>query len=156
MREIAIILIASFAIDRIVTGLFFLLSYNADLRPVLDPNSIDDPAQKAKAIKDYQLIYAIVAGYLAIVFVSGVMGVRLSAITGLAPDAKAGRAINELLDILLTGLLLVGGADRLAEALKLVKGEGGKGSQAPIEITGKVVLQQESRKEDTPIAQTSV
>jgi len=94
-------------------------------------------------VKNYRLIYAIVAGYLAIVFVAGLMGVRLSAITGLTPDLKGLPDMNQLLDILLTGLLLVGGADRLADGLKLLRGEGGRGSQAPIEITGKVVLQQE-------------
>ncbi len=145
MREIGIILIASFAVDRIVTGLFFLLSYNADLRgAVLDPDSIQDPMEKTEALKNYRLIYAVVAGYLAIVFVAGLMGVRFSAITGLTPDLNDMPVMNQLLDILLTGLLLVGGADRLSDALKLLKGEGGRASQAPIEITGKVVLQQEA------------
>jgi hypothetical protein len=143
MREIGIILIASFAVDRIVTGLFFLLSFNADLKTVLDPDSIQDPTQRAEALKNYRLIYAVVAGYLAIVFVAGLMGVRLSAITGLAPDLKGLPVMNELMDILITGLLLVGGADRLADALKLLRGESGRASQAPIEITGKVTLQQE-------------
>ena len=131
-----------------MTGLFFLLSFNAELASALDPDSVEDAAQRGRALRSYRMIYAIVAGYLSIVFVAGLMGVRLSAITGLAPDPKAGPVMNDLLDILLTGLLLVGGADRLADALKLFKGEGAKTSHAPIEITGRVILQQEGVKAD--------
>ena len=146
MREIGIILIASFAIDRIVTGLFYLLSYNSELRALLDPDSVENPALKAGATRLYRLIYAVCAGYLGIIVVAGVMGIRLSKIAGLELDPQAGPATSDLLDILITGLLLTGGADRLAEGLKLYSGSPAKPAQAPIEITGKVVLEQETAR----------
>jgi hypothetical protein len=145
MREVGIILIAAFAIDRIVTGLFFLLSYNTELRMILDPNSIEDPEAKESGAKLYRLIYAVCAGYLGIVIVAGVMGIRLSKIAGLELDPNAGPVMGSMLDILVTGLLLVGGADRLADALKLYGDKDSK-PQAPIEITGRVVLEQGAAK----------
>ena len=149
MREVGIILIAAFAIDRVVSGLFYLLSYNTQLRTILDPDSIEDPAEKAAAVKRYRIVYAVCAGYLGIVIVAGSMGIRLSRITGLELDAQAGTVTTTLLDILLTGLLLTGGADRLADALKLFGGKEPKTPPAPIEITGKVVLEQGSAKIET-------
>ena len=141
MREVGVILIASFAIDRMVTGLFFLLSFHPDLRAVLDPDSLPDPAAKEDATRLCRLIYAVCAGYLSIVIVAGMMGIRLSKITGLELDPNAGSVMSTMLDVVVTGLLLIGGADRLAEALKLYGGKESK-PQAPIEITGKVVLEQ--------------
>jgi hypothetical protein len=146
MREIGIILIASFAIDRVVTGFFFLLSFNPDLRSILEPDSVKDPDAKAEAQRVYRLIYAIFAGYLGTIVFAGEMGHRLSSITGVALNPKAGDAWGTFLDILLTGLLLAGGADRLADAMKLRAGREEKQPKTPIEITGKVVLEQAGAK----------
>jgi hypothetical protein len=137
MREIGIILIASFAMDRIVTGLFFLLSYDPELKPVLDP-------QTPEATRLFRLIYAICTGYLGIVIVAGVMGIRLSKIAGIPLDPAASPAMNNLLDVLVTGLLLTGGADRLAEALKLYGGDA-KSNKEPIEVKGRIVLEQKGQ-----------
>jgi len=144
MREVGIILIASFGIDRIVTGLFFLLSYSPELRTLLDPDSLADPEARAAARRSYRLIYAVVSSYLGIVVVAGVMGIRLSKIAGLDLDTSAGPVINSLMDIVITGLLLAGGAERLAEALKLYGVKESKPAQAPIEISGRVVIEQGS------------
>lgn len=140
MGAIAVILIASFAIDRIVGGLFFLLSYSEDLRPLIggdSPTAEPDPL----AARTRRLIYALTGGYLGTVVIAGIMRVRLFEVVQIAMPEKP----NALLDTLLTGLILAAGADRLAEALKLF-GEGGaagKKSERPIEITGKLVLEHE-------------
>jgi hypothetical protein len=89
-----------------------------------------------------RLTYAIVAGYLGTVIFVAQSGIRLSAITGLAPDAKSDPIFSGWLDILFTGLLLSGGADRLAEGLKLLSEGGKKESKSPTKISGKVVLEQ--------------
>lgn len=149
MREVGIILIAAFAIDRVVSGLFYLLSYNGELRTILDPDSVEDPSEKAAAMKRYRIVYAVCGGYLGIVVVAGSMGVRLSRIAGLELDPQAGTVTTTLLDILITGLLLTGGADRLADALKLFGGKESKAPPAPIEITGRVVLEQAPTKTET-------
>ncbi|HTS24596.1 MAG TPA: hypothetical protein VMH81_01900 [Bryobacteraceae bacterium] len=137
MREVGIILIAAFAIDRIVTGIFFLLSFSPDLRSTLEPGPADDPEQK----RLYRVIYTIFAAYLGTVVFAGFMRHRLSTLIGTPPKTAWG----DLLDVLVTGLLLAGGADRLADALKLMTGGEVKPNQAPIEITGKVVLEQSGR-----------
>ena len=145
MREVGIILIAAFAIDRIVRGLFFLLSYNPDLRGILNPESMRDPEQRAAAARLYRLVYAICAGYIGIVLVAGHMGIRLTKIAALDLDQSVGPVTGNLLDVVITGLLLSGGADGLAEALKLYSGKESKspeGAERPIEITGKVVIEQ--------------
>jgi hypothetical protein len=145
MREVGIILIASFAIDRIVAGIFFLLSYDPELRGMLDPESIKDLTGKTEALRTYRVLYTMFAAYLGTVVLAGHLGHRLSTITQVLPKTEGGW--NTLLDILVTGLLLAGGADRLAEALKLTTGMGDdKKSKTPIEITGRVVLEQSGPK----------
>ena len=46
IRAIALILIGSFAIDRLVKGLFFLLSYSEDLRESLDRRQLRIPMRR--------------------------------------------------------------------------------------------------------------
>jgi hypothetical protein len=138
MGAIAVILIASFAIDRIVGGLFFLLAYSDDLRPLIDADS-SGAALDPLAARTRRLIYALAGGYLGTVVIAGIMGVRLFEVVQIAMPEKP----NALVDTLLTGLILAAGADRLAEALKLF-GEGsaaGKKNEQPIEITGRLVLE---------------
>jgi len=137
MAALTIILIAAFAIDRLVNGLFFLLSFSDDLRPLVS----EDPAHPDEgAARTRRLIYGLVAGYLGVVVVAGILKVRLFEIIQFtpAPDGKP----NAMLDTLLTGLILAGGADRLSELVKSFSGEGKKGGEKPIEITGKLVLEQ--------------
>jgi hypothetical protein len=142
MKAIALILIGAFVIDRIVAGLFFLLSYSEELRDFLDPSSVEDPSERAAALRNYRLLYAIFGGYLGTVVLAGYMGVRVFS-TGAVQGAEF---IGQypLLDILVTGLILLGGADRLSEALRLLGS--GSGSIAtskdkPLELTGKFVVE---------------
>jgi len=143
MRAIALILIGSFALDRIIAGLFFLLSYNSDLRKLLDPSAISDPEKQARAKRNYRLLYAIFGWYLGSVVMAGYMHIRLFSSTVVPGSEFIGK--YPLLDIFLTGLVLMAGADRLAEALKLLGGSGvSKQKEAPIEVRGKLVLEQET------------
>jgi hypothetical protein len=143
MGALTIILIASFAIDRLVTGLFFLLAFSDDLRPLV----LEDPARPdGRAARARRLIYAIVAGYLGIVVVAGILKVHLFEMAAPA-DAKP----NAFLDTVLTGMILAAGADRLSEIVKSFGGDGGArhAPEKPIEITGKLILEQpKSQQED--------
>lgn len=135
MGALTILLISAFAIDRLVTGFFFLLSFSGDLRPLLveDSARTNDRASRAR-----RLIYAVVAGYLGIVVVAGILGVRLFEIAAPA-DVKP----NPLVDTLLTGMILAAGADRLSEIVKSFAspGEAGKKPEdKPIEITGRLTV----------------
>ena len=147
IRAVAMILIGSFAIDRVVTGLFFLLSYDPDLRRSLDPSSVTDPREQADAIRDYKLLYAILGGYLGTVVIAGYMNIRLFASTVVPGSEFIGD--YPLLDIFLTGLVLLGGADRLAEALKMLGGSGVPSQpDTPLEISGKLILEQSTTRSD--------
>jgi hypothetical protein len=148
MGDIATILVASFAIDRIVTGLFFLLSYSDTLRPLIGEAVLQAPIRNERAARTHRLVYALFAGYLGIVIIAGILNVRLSALTKLPGTANP--LSNPLLDTLLTGLILAGGADRIADALKLFGAPGpDKKSEHPIEITGKLILEQPEKSKST-------
>jgi hypothetical protein len=136
MGALTILLIAAFGIDRLVTGLFFLLSFSDDLRPLL----VEDPAHpNDRAARARRLIYAIVAGYLGIVVVAGILQVRLFDMA-----APMGAKPNPLVDALLTGMILAAGADRIADIVKSF-GTGAvaakKPEDKPVEITGRLILE---------------
>jgi hypothetical protein len=148
MSAIAVILIASFAIDRILGGLFFLLSYSEDLRPLIGEPEDAQRQPDSRAMRTKRLIYALIGGYLGTVVIAGLMNVRLFELVQIAMPEKP----NALLDTLLTGLILAAGADRLTEALKLMgegAGAGGKKGDRPIEISGKLVLERDNAKSST-------
>jgi hypothetical protein len=132
VTAIALILIASFAIDRIVTATMFLLSF---VVPSLDPASIESPGARARAEKLYKLVYVTTGAVLAVVVVAHYGGVRILSALGMAPDP--------LLDTVLTGVVLVGGSDRIAALLKLAGAPDGERAAPPppIQITGRLTLE---------------
>lgn len=131
VTAIALILIASFAIDRIVTAAMFLLSF---VSPSLDPTGIENPSARAKAEKQYRLLYVVVAGVLAIVVVAHYGGVRILSALGMTTEP--------LVDTVLTGIVLVGGSDRIAALLKFPGVTGAeRPAPPPIQITGRVTLE---------------
>ena len=139
---IALILIGSFAIDRIVRGLLFVLSYWKRWASwVPDPN---DPATPTAQRKHHQLAYFCFAACLGVVALGWYGGVRVFSALGFF-------GVDPILDTLITGLILVGGADR-TEAILGALGAGGAeaaGSRdsAPIQITGTLVIDGRSGNE---------
>lgn len=132
VTAIALILIASFAIDRIVTAAMFLLSF---VRPSLDPTGIENPGARAKAEKQYKLLYVVLAGVLAIPVLAHYGGVRILSALGIATEP--------LLDTVLTGIVLVGGSDRIAALLKFPGATGAeRPAPPPIQITGRLTLEE--------------
>ncbi len=133
---IAVILIGSFAIDRIVTGTLFLLSF---VRPWAqrfpDPATVDDRVARVKAEKKQQLAYFVLAGTLAIPILAGYGGVQLFSQLGF-------QDVHWLLDTVFTGLILVGGADRVSLFLRgSAEAGGGSSAPRPVEINGRLVLE---------------
>lgn len=146
MGAITVILIAAFAIDRVVACLFFLLSFSPELRPLVLEDAVHP---NERAVRARRLIYALVAGYLGVVVVAGILKIHLFEIIQIA--APGVPKPNALLDTLLTGLIVAGGADRLSGFAKtLGDSSGGRpgGSDKPIEITGKLVLEHGSATVD--------
>ena len=93
---------------------------------------------RANAIKKHKLVYFVLAGMLAIPLLSWYGGIRIFSVLGYP-------LIDPVLDSIATGLILVGGSDRIAAMIKItgVSGASQTPSQ-PIEITGKLFLQDET------------
>ena len=142
VSAIAVILIASFGIDRIVMGLLFILSFMKPWDRVLpDPLTVQDTVERAKAEKKQKLLYFVCAGVLGGLVLAFFGEVRI--VRALGFDK-----INYVLDSIMTGLILMAGADRVAETLKMMPGATSieKSGSRPIEITGRLILEDETSK----------
>ncbi len=118
---IAVVVIIAFAIERTVTAVLFLLPFNHTwARYFPDPASIQDPGKRIQAERRQRLIYYSLASLLGLI-IAWVGNVRLLHALGLT-DSRV------VLDIFVTVLVLV------------------TSSQQPIEITGKLVLEEGTLK----------
>ncbi len=126
VSAIALILILSFAIDRVVTAVLFLAAWAG-----LAPDATDD--------RKYKLIYFCLGGVLGIFVLAHFGQVRLMTALGIP--------IDQYLDTALTGIVLVGGADRIAGLMKAPGGGGApKETPPPMVISGKLVLEESAAK----------
>jgi len=139
VSAIAVILILSFAINRIATGLLFLLSFLKPWARFL-PEAASQPNDRLRirAEKKQKLVYFTFAGVLAMGVFAGYGTVRILSVSGFP-------SINPMLDVILTGLILVAGSDRIADLLKTrAPGAAGAGaiaeSSKPIEVTGTLTM----------------
>ena len=176
VNVLVLILVASFAIDRIVSGLLFLMSFNkAWTRRFPDPALIEEGVKRTRAENKQKLIYFTLAGVLGIGLLSGFGNIRILAALGVQPKPETvvvapgtsiappatqpapsspaaqpsqGSSAFALLDIFLTGLILMGGADRISAIMKEHGAPGGERSARPIEITGKLVLEDVAGKKE--------
>src|SRR5438093_9834667 len=102
VTAIAMIVIISFAIDRIVTATLFVLSLVA---PSFDPDTVDVPTRRKRAERIQRPLYVVLAGLLGIFVVARYGNVRILSALGIETDS--------MLDIILTGIILVEGSDRI-------------------------------------------
>jgi uncharacterized membrane protein YqaE (UPF0057 family) len=135
ISAIAVLLIAAFAIDRIVTAILFLLGFI----PAWNRTFLDDKRAK--------LIYFAFAA----IFSAGVV-VALSGMRTVDATGQAGSGIlyalgfkQHWIDVVLTMLIIMGGAERISEVLKNIDASKAVSEKpAPIEITGKLTLDEGS------------
>jgi hypothetical protein len=134
---VAMVVIASFAIDRLATGLLFLLSFfQAWNRRFPDESLVADAAARSAAAKKLKLIYFAFAVPIAIVLVLAYPKLRVLSALGIP-------ATREWVDGFFTLLVLVGGSDRVAELLGSTGATGGeKPAETPIQITGTLTLEE--------------
>jgi hypothetical protein len=144
---IAVVLVASFAIDRIVTGALFLLSFSDRwTRRFPDPDAVTEPVERVKARNRQKLLYFCFAAVLALPVLAGYGRVRILAALGFPTNA--------VFDVILTGLLLVGGSDRVADILKLPGARGAdKSEPKPITIQGTLVVEDKGTSREAPAGQ---
>lgn len=140
ISAIAVILIASFAIDRITAGLLFLLSFIPLWRRVVpDPLEAKNEQEVVRAKKRHQLLYFTFAGFLGIIVLAWFGTVRIFSVLGFPQ-------IDPILDTVVTGLILVAGSERISGLLEASSGFAGsapaeKAEPAPIEVKGTVTLE---------------
>ncbi len=144
VSAIAVILIASFGIDRIVTGLLFLLSFIKPWDRVFPhPSKTHDSMERTKVERKHKLVYFVIAGILGVVVLAFIGEVRIFYALGFTNT-------NYILDSIMTGLILMAGSDRVAVILKLMP-DGASGAKTtesrPIEITGRLILEDEKSKQ---------
>jgi hypothetical protein len=141
VSAVAVILILSYAINRIATGLLFLLSFVKPWARFLPEPDLQPAGElRIKAEKKRKLVYFALAGVLAIGVFAGYGTVRILTVSGFP-------SINPILDIILTGLILVAASDRIADLLKTRAAESpavasgaSVGGSKPIEVTGTLTL----------------
>lgn len=126
VTAVALVLIASFAIDRIVTAVLLL----ASLTPILP----DPFPEDARAQKIHKVIYFVLAGILGIVVMAYFGNLRILNAMGL-------QGIHPAVDAFVTGLLLMGGAERLSGIVQPRPVENQEPTPVPIVVTGTLTLE---------------
>ena len=143
VTAIAAVLIAAFAIDRTVRALLFMLSFWTRWAGAF-PESSESKRSK--------LVYFLFAGVMGVLVIGWFGQVRILGALGFT-------TVNAYLDMLITGFVLVGGADRTEDILRKIGASGpaaagstSTGASQPIEITGRLVLDDQGRGEAAAFA----
>jgi len=141
VTAIAAILIASFAIDRFVEGILFLLSFNRRWSQLLpDPVFPQDDVSRYKMERRRKLVRMILATLVAVPLLAFFGQMRILFAVGF-------ESINPILDQIFTAIILIGGAGQMTELLKWGGGHrvaGDAASSKPVEITGKLILEEKA------------
>jgi hypothetical protein len=130
---IAFVLLLAFAIDRVVAGILFMLSWSARWRKFCpDADEVPERLQKAAARKQ-KLVYFVVAAPFSVLLLYFVNSGVLSQF-GMKSDS---------LDLFLTALIVMGGAERVSEFSNAFSTEGSKVvSEPPLQISGTLTLEE--------------
>ena len=143
LNVLVLLLLASFAIERVATAVVFTLSYVPWWeRRFPNPATADrEPARAARLAQNQRLVRVLFACALAALVVS--LDERLRVLFALGVNVAEMRAsLQTAVDAVLTVILLVGGSDLLGRMLDISGRMGGGGSaSAPVEIKGTLVLE---------------
>jgi MFS family permease len=135
VNVIAVLVIASFAIDRIVAALLFVAGFfGPRARAISDAAFDSEPA----AARKRKLVYFLLAGALCAAVLIALPDFRVL--------AGLGYAANRWLDTFITALIVLAGSDRMSDLLGKLPGgsalEAAPPAPKPIEVTGRVVLEE--------------
>ena len=155
ISAITLILIASIGTDQITRFVLSLLArFQAFEKRFPDPETMLPGPERLKAAKDCKVAYRIIAGLVGGVGIAGLGGFHL--LEALGPDYAAlisayqelgkdttilglqGDTSRHLLDILVTGLVFMVGAEKSSQLLQMVGVD--LKSDSPVEITGTLML----------------
>jgi hypothetical protein len=129
----AMLALAAFAVERMTTGILFVLSFWQPWQAKFpDPETLSDAGTIAQARRKNKLAYFVLAGALVLLVV------------GLSPQIRVLNALNMeapwQLDVALTCLVLVAGSDRIGELVKGGASASVEKAARPVEIVGRVQL----------------
>jgi hypothetical protein len=130
---IAFVLLLSFAIDRVVNGLLFALSYSSLWRRICpDPVRVPEGTERVLAERSQKIAFfcfaAVFSGIVLWMVGSGILH-------------QVGFAEGPL-DIFMTGLILIGGAERVSQFSKSFVSAPTTAHDAPVEIKGTLTLEE--------------
>jgi len=131
---VALVLLLSFAIDRVVSFLLFALSYSERWRARFpDPAGLEDPTEKLDAQRRQKGAYFALAATFSIVLL-GIVGQGVLGQLGF----QVGR-----LDTFLTALVLMGGAEQVAKFSGTLGASASPVvSEPPVRVSGTLTLEE--------------
>ena len=134
ISALALLLLAAFVIERVVSGALFALP---TLRLLPDPAQVDDPAARAAVERRYTYLRFFLSGALAAAILWQWSSLRI-----LALFSQLSAAVPAWLDPVVTWVVVLGGAERMAALVKLPAGGAGapKREEQPIEVHGRLTL----------------
>lgn len=133
----ALMVLVAFAIERGTSGTLFLLSLRKTWRKFIAGSSeTREGAEDAQ--RRYKLIYFCLAGTIALIAV--IFSPKLRALHAMGMYAP------EPIDIMLTWLVLVAGADRIGELVQSDHGPAAEKSTTPIKVEGTLTLKEDKTK----------
>lgn len=143
-----LMMLLSFAIDRVVRAILFLLSFVPFWKRIApDPRQAENTKAEISAENRQKLIYAIMAVVLGALLAVVYSDIRLIENLRLVESLMANNQNTKpILDVIVTVMVLAGGADLLGRLLQ-ISGIGGvgagvpSGKTEPIEVTGKLILE---------------
>lgn len=140
----AMLVLAAFVVERVTAGVLFLLSFSETWKQHFpNPAAIANEKQSFDATRKNKLAYFVVAGSLVLVVV--VLGPEIRVLHALDVTAPP------ILDAVLTWLVLVAGADRIADLVP-ARGAGSfERETKPIRIEGEVTLVEAKEKKSSAI-----
>jgi hypothetical protein len=138
---LVLILVLSFATDRLVKGLLFLLAQIPPwARRFPDPRLIADKQQQIVAADRTKLIYAVLVALIAGAAVIAYQDLRIIRML-------SGPQVPRAIDVLVTVIVVMGGSDLVSRILQISgmgeigAGTAGTGQNQPVEISGRLVLE---------------
>ena len=136
---IAFVVLVSFAVDRIVAGILFGLSWWPRWRALVpDPAEIEDPRDRASAQRAEKTAYFALAGALGAILLAFVGGGILEQL-----GLTTGPYYNRFVDILLSALILMGGAEQVSKFSGSLAGSGTPVvTEPPVRISGTLTLEE--------------
>ena len=138
----AVVVIGAFAVERVARGILFaldMLDFAWWRRLSIDPGMVADASARGGAERRRSFAYFTLAFVLALVLTG--FG-KLRVLNAVGVDTTWG------FDVILTALILVGGADRVADFLKAPgsRGGGDRGGDRPVQVSGTLVVEDAAAK----------